>query len=317
MLSASLKKMLKIIFYFSLMFYFLHSSSLKISDAEISSISLHKDLLYISTNQGKIKIYHLKKQSFLKDISLPKDKDFFGNLIIPKIYQSHTNDHNQTLIVASNASSTRDLWLYSNSKLIPLLQNMEIQKAFWINPTQIIIALLSHEIILYSTQDHQIHYSHQISQSSLNDCIYNQKDHLIYSAGESGIIYAINPDNGNILQTFESHKDRIYQLAFYDQYLISGGADQKVNLLKLSQGIHTLESKNIHTNFLVYAVGAEKGFFAYLANEKGQINLVSFDLKRHFTLGNIKGIANTILFYKNQIIIGTDSQNIYFFTRSF
>lgn len=281
---------------------------------EIISMQIHNHTLFVASNNGKINLYNLNSLELQESITIPPYKDLFDDIQQPKIFYTSTNHLNQTLIIATNQYGSNNLLLKDKKTLSLILENLRITKALWINDTQAIIALLSNEILLLDISTKNIIYKTQISQSSLSDIVFSPDLNILFSTGESGIIYAINPQNGSILYDFSNiHKDKVFQLALAKQTLVSGGEDRKVSIfdLKNPSSIHTLKS-----DFLVYAVGIDRQakYIAYMSDEIGSISLFSIQDKKIIAiLKGMKGIVNTILFYKDFIIASCDDNQIYFF----
>lgn len=280
---------------------------------EISSMQIHNHQLFVSSIDGELKIYNLNTPSKVqKTITLPKYKDLFDNTLTPKIFNSDTNNLNQTLIIATNAHGSRSVFLSSGNKIEILLSDLSFAKALWINDTQAIIALLSNEILLFDIPSKKIIYQTQISQASFSDMLFDKDTKILYTTGESGIIYAINPFNGTILDKNTIHKDKVFQIALAKQTLFSAGQDRKV-------GIHSLQKKTSSTlpsNFLIYAVGIDSdgSYLAYMGDDLGSITL--FSLKDKKIIAKLKGakeVINTILFYRDFIIVSCDGKAIYYF----
>lgn len=306
----------------ALAFYLLSSpieSNFKIqTQSEISSIQITSNNLYVSTINGSVEIYTLNKTPTLsKIIKLPKYQDLFENSYAPKIFNTSSNQDNDILIVSANNNGTRNLNLFQNNQIILLLENLNIAKALWLNSHQILIGLLSHEILLFDITSKKIIYQTQISQSSFSDMILNASKTILFTTGESGIIYAINPSNGAILNTFDTiNKDKVFQIVTANNTLVSGGQDRQVGIYNFTENALLSQSKNIKAKFLVYAVGISHDgrYIAYLKNENGEIGIIDTKTgQEKLILKNINAIANTILFYKDFVIVACDNNIIYFF----
>ncbi|CBG40369.1 WD40 repeat domain-containing protein [Helicobacter mustelae] len=284
---------------------------------EVSSIQREKDLLYISTLGGEVLIYHLNQKKYRPSIKLPLLRDFFGNSYPPKIFNTASNSKNMLAIVSANAQGKRNLYLadgnHPSHPPTPLLTDLNIAKVLWLNEEQILIALLSHEILLYDLPRHQTLYQTQISQSSFSDMVLDSP--FLFTTGESGVVYQIHPKNGKILKTLPIiNKDKNFQIVANHHRIATAGQDRRVGVYFLDTG----KDLSLRSDFLVYAVGldAPTNTLAYLANEKGDIALVNLlSKKKTAMLTGLQGIANNIIFYKNNIIVSCDSPYIYFFNK--
>ncbi|WP_066389234.1 WD40 repeat domain-containing protein [Helicobacter himalayensis] len=288
---------------------------------EISSLELQEDTLFVSTTQGVLLVYDIKnpQNPILKQtITLPSYKDFFDNSYKPKIYNTATNAQGEILIIAANGNSTRDIFLQKNDKLELLLEDQNIAKAAWVSPTEVIFGFLSHEIALFNVATKTLIYQNQITNSSFSDMLYNAKDRILYTTGESGAIYIIDPESGALIEKISNiNKDRVFQIAFGDNKLVSAGNDRRVGVYTLESGTKLTRTDSLKTNFLVYSVGISQNGenIAYMSDEFGEITITnSHNLNApKIILKGVNGVANSIFFYKDFVIVGCDGDTIYFF----
>lgn len=289
---------------------------------EISSLELQEDTLFVSTTQGALLVYDIKnpQNPILKQtITLPTYKDFFDNSYKPKIYNTVTNTQGEILIIAANGNSTRDIFLQKNGKLELLLEDQNIAKAVWISPVEVIFGFLSHEIALFNVVTKTFIYQNQITSSSFSDMLYNAKDRILYTTGESGAIYLINPESGALIEKISNiNKDRVFQIAFGGDKLVSAGNDRRVGVYTLESGTKLTRTYSLKTSFLVYSVGISQNGenIAYMSDEFGDITIAnSHNLNApKIILKGINGVANSIFFHKDFVIVGCDGDTIYFFT---
>ncbi len=288
---------------------------------EISSLELQEDTLFVSTTQGVLLVYDIKnpQNPILKQtITLPSYKDFFDNSYKPKIYNTATNAQGEILIIAANGNSTRDIFLQKNDKLELLLEDQNIAKAAWVSPTEVIFGFLSHEIALFNVATKTLIYQNQITNSSFSDMLYNAKDGILYTTGESGAIYIIDPESGTLIEKISNiNKDRVFQIAFGGDKLVSAGNDRRVGVYTLESGTKLTRTDSLKTSFLVYSVGISQNGenIAYMSDEFGEITITnSHNLNApKITLKGVNGVANSIFFYKDFVIVGCDGDTIYFF----
>ena len=131
------------------------------------------------------------KLRLVRRIELPSYEDLFGSSFRPKVFNTDTNARGEILIIATGANGSRNLYVCKDENLEVLLENMSIAKALWVSQTQVLVALMSHEILLFSTQERRVVYQTQITQASFSDMAYNSRDSILYTSGESGVVYAL------------------------------------------------------------------------------------------------------------------------------
>lgn len=285
---------------------FLFSKDIKInSNATTSAFFENKFIL--STDNGIVKIYD-QNLSFLFDIKLPKIKDFFGKPREPKVYMSDLLN-GKFLILAEASFGKRELYIWdSGLKKLPI-ENLSIKKANFINENEILIALLGNEIMLYDIEKNSFSYRFQISTSTFSDFALNEKRDKFALSCESGIVYLINSKNGKTIKEYKKiHKDNVYQVAFYGDFIVSAGADRKMGIIN----IKTQKQSKFEADFLVYSVGIGKKYAAFMQNENSDIAIINLEnLEKTAVLKGHKAIINSINFInENEIISSADEKQI-------
>lgn len=286
---------------------------------EVVSINVQNKNLFVSTTQGALLVYDIADLDSIKltqKIVLPPYEDFFGNSYKPKIYNSATNANGDILIVSANAQATRDLSLYKNGSLELVINDKNIAKAVWFSPTQVLIGFLSHEVGLFDFQRNSFVFQTHITQASFSDMFYNNKDEILYTTGESGVIYVINPRDGAILNKFSNfNKDKVFCLAFGGGKLVSAGNDRLVGIYNLISGKELGGFESVRSDFLVYSVGiSEDGQrIAYMGDERGNVYVLDSVNKQRVLLTGIDSVVNGIFFYQDFVVVSSDSSKIYFF----
>lgn len=280
--------------------------TLNLDEFVTSSVFL-EDKLIISTNLGKVALYD-ENLSFLFEIKLPKIKDFFDKPRSPKVYMSDILN-GKILILAEASFGKRELFIWDkNLQKLPI-DSQSIKKANLINENQILIALLGNEIMLYDIKKNEFLYKTQISTSTFSDFALNEKRDKFALSCESGIVYLMDAKSGKIIHEFSKiHKDNVYQVAFYENFIISAGADRKVGLID----IKNQKESEILADFLVYSVGVYKQRLAYMQNEKSDIFVLSLpNLEKITKLSGHNAIINAINFInENEIISTADEKQI-------
>lgn len=287
---------------------------------EITSIQQKGENLYVSTSQGKVQVYTITRGIHLKitqSIEIPSFQDLFGLSFRPKVFNTDVNARGEILIVAAGANGSRTLYVCKNENLKPLLTDMSIAKAVWVSQTQVLVALMSHEILLFDTQQERIVYQTQITQASFSDMVYNPRDSIAYTSGESGVVYAIDPRNGAILGQYDSiNKDKVFTISFGGDVVVGAGQDKRLSIYALRNGSVLVDSAMVKSEFLIYAAGIDEGgeHIGYMSDENGSVRIIrAKDKKPITTLEGISGIVNSIIFYKQSVFVSCDGSKIYVF----
>lgn len=285
-----------------------------IASSIVTSINLYKNILYISTNDGTIEIYDLNNFKKIKVIKLEPIVDNFNNQLMPKVFQTHTIDGKNILLISQISIGGSQISIYNGVKLKNIeLENQSsmISKAYFVDENKILIGFLSNEIWLYDLKENRIIWSTTPSISVFSDLIIS-KDYA-FSTTEGGIIYLINLKNGEIAKELSgANFDNIYMLAFAKNIILSAGRDK-------SCGIYNIKNdtfKRLETKFLSYAVGISEDskFGAVSFNENNDILI--FETNNLNKIDILKGgdaLPNKIIFINNKNVIASfDSKNILF-----
>lgn len=284
---------------------------------EITSMQQSNGKLYVCTSQGEVQVYALDTLKFLQRIDIPSYTDLFGFVFRPKVFNTDVNANAEILIVAAGVNGSRSLYVYANENLQVLLEGMSIAKALWVSQTQVLVALMSHEILLFDTQQKKILYQTQVTQASFSDMVYNAHDHIVYTTGESGVVYAIDPSNGKILGHYDMiNKDKIFALGFGGDSLVGAGQDKRLSIYRFQNGSKLLDSAMVRSEFLIYAAGIDtKGeYIGYMSDENGSVQILrAKDKKPLVVLEGILGVVNSIIFYGTNVFVSCDDSKIYVF----
>lgn len=291
--------------------------------AEVTSMRQKGENLYVSTSQGEVQIYALAgdvnlKLRLVRRIELPSYEDLFGSSFRPKVFNTDTNARGEILIIATGANGSRNLYVCKDENLEVLLENMSIAKALWVSQTQVLVALMSHEILLFSTQERRVVYQTQITQASFSDMAYNSRDSILYTSGESGVVYALDSKSGALVGQYDSiNKDKVFTISFGGDRLVGAGQDKRLSIYTLQNGSRLVDAAMVKSEFLIYAAGMdERGeYIGYMSDENGSVRILrAKDKKPIATLEGISGVVNSIVFYKTSVLVSCDNSKIYVFS---
>lgn len=287
------------------------SEALKIkANANVTTLSLFNDKLYIGTDASEVEIYDLKNNKFDEPIILPKIKTYFDDKALAKIFNIDKFD-DEFLVLSEGDFGKKFLTIFNNdSNKTHILQNQSIKKALFLDKDNVVLASLSNEIYFLNLQTDKIYFSHKFSTSALNDMeITSNKKHIVLGC-ESGKVYLFDVQKKEILKELDMHKDNIYDVAIsQNDTIISGSADKKAGIYENG------EIKELPAKFLVYAVGiSDDGkFLAYMGDEDSDVRIFNAsDFSEVAKIATNQGILNSIIFYNNLLITSSYEKNIYF-----
>ncbi|RDU63478.1 WD40 repeat domain-containing protein [Helicobacter sp. MIT 14-3879] len=310
-----MKKLLTFIF-FSLFLFSNEPYKKIITKNFIISSMLYKDILYVSTNNGVVEVYNIKSKKNLYNIKLDSIKDYLNNDINPKIFQTHTIDGKNILILSQDSNGDSKLFIYDGLKLNKININSEpiIKKAYFVDNENILLGFLSNEIWLYNIKTNSIIWRQKPSDAVFSDLIINDyEDYEAISTTEGGIIYIIDLKNGNIKKELKgANFDNIYTLVSVKNIILSAGRDRICGIYNKDNN----KFRRLHTEFLSYVVGLSKDSTLGAVSYNEDNDILIFKIKNLDRISLLKGgdaLPNTIIFINNKSIIASfDSKSILF-----
>ncbi len=266
------------------------------------------DKLYLATEMGVVDVFSLETGQVLEKITIPGHLDFMGETIPSKIYSiDMLND--QLLLVSQGNHGYRNLIIIREGILDTLLtaktDRLMIKKARFINPKEVLLGLLSNELIRYNFERKTIDYRQQISPYAFSDFVLHPSGDEFLTADESGVIFRLNLSDGHVISEIKDiHRDKIFQLSCQETTVLSAGQDRRFGVSYSGDK----PSWFVDTNFLVYCVGiSPDGLLgAFTASEDNSVMLMCLDTQE--TLGRLVGHNSTltkIVFMDNRSLITT------------
>lgn len=309
-----MKILLSLLFCFSLLF----SQDLKptqsyLASGGVTSIFLKDSLLYIATDASKIDIFDTNTSELIKNITIPKIKDFTGDEVNSKIYSIDLINE-KILFVSQGEKGFRKIFQYENNKLTKIIsieKKMSISKALYIDENTIIFSTLSNQLFLYNLNEEKILWEIQVSQSKFSDLKLNEEKTEVVIADESGILSQINVKNGKTSKIFTGlNVDNIFQIDVKNNIIITAGQDRRCAIYMKSDQYYK------KADFLIYSVGlSPSGDIAgYANNEENDITI--FDTKTKKDLYILKGhkmtLSNILFKNENELFSSSDTNEVYY-----
>ena len=268
------------------------------------------DTLIIGTEEGIIDIYDLKEDKLIDKITLPKEKDIWGEYSRPLIFSVDYLD-GRLVFVVRIISGWREFYIYENKKLTKLIdaaQRLTLQEVKFIDKNRVIFGTMGNEIMLYDINSEKFIYKVELNQASFSDLALSEDKKHVYSADESPLITKLLVESGKTLQEFKKvNKRDIFSIDYKNSMLLSGGKDKRVVLYKTPDKYRMTKG-----GFFVYAVGlnpkATKA--AFVKNESDEISVIDTNSLEEIYL--LKGHKQTIIkidFFSENEILSADEAN--------
>ena len=270
--------------------------------------------LYVATDAGVVDIIDLGTQKIVRQINFEPMKISTGEYV-PTHIHSVDRFQGKTLLVTSDISAYRNVWIYDGKvlkKIIDEKKRMMPKRAYFTLEGQILFGTFGSDVTLYDDKENYKLYNTHISESTMGGMILSQDKKKMVISDESGTVRLLDVKSSAVEKVFSSeHVDNVYRVAYSNGIIITAGQDRRV-------GVYT-ENKNpyhIKSDFLVYCVGL---------SPSGRTGAYSSGLKHHLQLFNTENgkktdlltghfaTPNKIMFINEHSIISSGDENRIFF----
>ena len=280
------------------------------ASANVLSTTLISGKLFIATDGGTVEIYDPKQSKFEEIIKMDDIKTYVSDHERPKIL-SIDELGGKILILSEGDYATKVLYLRENWQMKSInLTNQAIKKALFLDGEHVALASISNEIYFLNLKSGEIYEHFKISIAMLSDMEISEDRGTLAIACESGKVYFYNILAKKMDRILDIHTDNIYDIAYKNDVVISGGTDRIVGIF--SNG----SLKKINTGFLVYGVGlsTDGKIAAYMSDEMSDVNLVdSASLENIAMLKTGQSTINSIVFISdNEVVTSAYEKKILF-----
>ncbi len=282
------------------------------SSGAVTDILVNNTKLYSATTHGTIDIFDIKSKKIIKQIKIPKIKDFTGDEVNSKIFSIDILDK-KLLILSQASQGYRSIYIHSNGKNKTIIDekfNLSIAKAKFLNKNTLILALLSNEIISFDMKTKKENWRMQASGARFSDFVLNEDKTQIVVADESGALKICNAKDGIITKILTGQNlDNVFQVDYKNGIIITAGKDRRAV-------VYSLKSKSSYykkSSFLIYSVGlSPSGKLAGYASDEDN-DIVVFNTATQNTIGVYGGNKMTltnILFNGEKQFFSSSDSNI-------
>jgi hypothetical protein len=280
-----------------------------ISSGSVTCLLIEKDLLYAANDAGHIEVFNWKTKKRLETIELQKISDFTGTKVAAKIICIDKLPEMAKILLVSQASNGfRNVSISNGGKIETIVsaevEKLMVKKAIFISNTEILMATLANELILYNMDSRKMVYKKQLSSSVFSDFDLNDDKTRAAITDESGIIRIIDSKSGNKIKEYkEMNLDNIYQVHYNNSKIIGAGQDRRVSVYSTKPGE---SGYYLESDFIVYCVGLsdDGSFGAYSSSEENDITVFNTATKdKVAVLSGQKSTLTQIKFAQNNFII--------------
>jgi len=286
-------------------------------DGAVSEIRYKDGKIYIATERGKVEILEFRTLKKIRVISYPKFEDFTGELQLPKVFSVDISPDGSKIVAVIQATrGGREVYLFENGKLQKIIdrrKHLQIAKLRFISNNLILFGLSGDEIVLYDLKKNKIIYRKPVGMSFFSDMEINEKKTMVAVVDESGDTKIADIKTGDVIKVIqELNKDKVFDVDFRNNRVITGGRDKKAVYYNLKTKHYTTFPAD---DFMVFSVAlspsGSRG--AYLYNDKFDVRVVGTEEGKILTtLSGHKATPSNIRFVdENQLIIGCDDGKLY------
>ncbi len=283
-------------------------------DGQAKDIVVRASRIYIGTTHGKLQVYDMASHKMIKEISLPKIKDFMGDSIFAAAASIDYMDGRYLLLSDSGDKGYSDLWIHENNvtkKILSASDKKTLVKVRFIDKNHLLLGYLSNEASLMDLTTKKEVYRVQLTESKFSDFALNTNRTQAAFSCESGEISVIDTRTGKIMRKLKGlNKDNVYRVDFKNGIVSAAGQDRRAAYYHVSTG----RGGFLQASFLIYATGlspsARRVAFAMDENN----NITVFDLQTRAELAILKGqksTLNAIVFIdEKRLVSGSDDDTV-------
>ncbi|CAA6812650.1 MAG: Periplasmic nitrate reductase component NapL [uncultured Sulfurovum sp.] len=273
---------------------------------------LFNNELIIATDNGLLQVYDYEQKKFIKEIQLPKVKDFMGDLVSPRVFSVDKIETQYLLLSDSGKGGYVNMWVEKKGVLTQLLNakvKMAAIKARFIDEKHILLGLLSNEAVLFNVLTKKEIYRVQLNESKFSDFALNDDKSQAVFACESGVLNIIDSKSGKIVKVLKGvNVDNVYKVDFKKEIISGAGQDRRGSIYNALTGMGTY----IEGSFLIYATGLSPSTNSVAFAMDEQNNISIYKRKSKVKIAELKGqksTLNNIVFKDENILFSSSDDN--------
>ncbi len=283
------------------------------SSGSVIDIIVKDTKLYSATSAGVVDIFDIKTRKIIKQIKVPKIKDFMGDNINSKIFSIDIL-HQKILILSQAPRGYRNLFINVNNKnknIINETDMLAISKAKFLDKDTLILALLSNEIISFDIKTKKENWRMQASGAKFSNFILNEDKSEVVIADESGDLKIINTKNGKLIKLLSGQNlDNVFQVDYKNGIILTAGQDRRavVYAVKFNSAYYK------QSHFLIYSAGLSPSgkLAAYASDENNNVTLFNTITQKVIAKygGNRMTLTNILFLNEKEFFVASDDRTI-------
>jgi len=265
----------------------------------VKDMVLRQGHLIWGTDRGILQDYDLKQKQIVREYTLPKIKDFMGDLMPAKIAAVDWDEGRYLILSDSGQGGFSDLRIVEGNTTRWILKAEDrkpLVKARFIDKDHVLLGYLSDEAALLDLTSGKEVYRLQVDESKFSDFALNEDRTIAAFGGESGIVTLLETVTGKIVKRLSGvNKDNLYMVDIKGDYVAAAGQDRRAAWYDWKRGNQGF----FPAKFFVYAAAlSPRGKRAAYSMDE-QSNLTLFDLESKEKIALLKGhsaIVNALIF---------------------
>jgi WD40 repeat protein len=273
---------------------------------------LRGDHLVIGTDKSSLLVYDYVQEKFVKRITIPKIKDFMGDIIPARVASVDYLEGRYLLLSDSGKGGYADLRIHENNVTKQILSSEDkkpVIKARFIDKDHVLLGYLSNEVSLLELSTKKELYKFQLSESKFSDFALNGDRSLAAFSCESGEITVLQTRDGKVLKRLNTiNLDNVYKVDIKKDYVVGAGQDRRASWYNWKTGTGGF----FQASFLIYAAGLSPSAqrAAYAMDE--QNNITVYNLLTRSKIAVLKGqksTLNSIIFKDDHTLFSASDDN--------
>lgn len=316
-----LKNFFIIVFTFSLSILTINAKDLNPSKSltasgGVTDLVLVENKLYVATVASSIDIFDLSNDEKIDSITVPKIKDFLGDVIDSKIYSVDVlND--SVLVLSQGEKGGRNLGIFKDGKMENLIADTErmfIGRAKFLDENHVIYALLSNQIYLYDIKNKKVLKEIQISQSKFSHFKLTKDKSKFLVSDESGVMVLLDSKSFEVVKKFRfQNLDNVFQADIKGDLILTAGQDRRA-------AVYNTKNDNAYHkefSFLIYSVALSPSTNLAAVASDEENNVTIFDTKSKINLyklfQNKATLSNILFLNENELLVTSDDKQINYY----
>ena len=272
-----------------------------VSSGAVVDLLFKDNKLYSATDASCVDIFDFETKEIIQKITVSQITDFMGDTIDSKVYSVDVIGE-KILVLSQAQKGARRVHIYENGKLelvLPYTDKLFIAKARFLDSDNILLGLLSSEIISYNIKTKKQNYRIQVSQSKFSNFVLNESKDEVIIADESGDLKIHKTKDGSFIKELSGQNlDNVFQVDTKKGIIATAGQDRRVVIYAPQFKSSYYET----AKFLIYSVGLSPSGkrVAYASDEKNNVTVFNTITKKKLGVfgGNKMTLSNIILSMK-------------------